>query len=58
MKSELEEIPLKQWFYEQAERDNLSLTAIQRRYYRGLYPLKIRRVNARIVMVKKSKESF
>ncbi len=47
-----DEIPLKQWIAEQAQRQNLTARAVQARFNRGKYPhLKLRRVNQRVVFV-------
>ena len=47
------EIPLKQWLHEEAERTGSTHKAVSVKFYRGRYPhLKLRRINARVVMVK------
>lgn len=52
MKTKPNEIPLKQWVYEQADKDNVSDRAIWQRIARGKYPhLRLRRVNKRVIFV-------
>jgi hypothetical protein len=50
-----QEIPLKQWFCEQAKEAGLSVAGIITRYYKGrLPPPSLRRVNKRVVYVRLS----
>lgn len=49
----MSEVPLKRWFYEQAEREGVSESAVRMKYYRGHYPkLKTRRIGKQQVLVK------
>ena len=46
------EIPIKQWFVEEAERGGHTRDTVKGRYYRGKYPaLRLRRTNKRVVVV-------
>lgn len=53
MKAKLKEIPYKQWAMEQAEKQGVTVDAIQWRVKHGKYPgLKLRRVNGRVIYVR------
>ena len=47
------QIPLKQWFREEAERQDITPWGLQRRYYAGAYrgKLELVRVNKRVIFV-------
>lgn len=52
MKKKMTEMLLKQWVHEQAAAEDVSISAIYMRLYRGKYPkLKRRHVNERVVLV-------
>jgi hypothetical protein len=49
------EVPLKQWIWEQSEKQNVSYDNMVHRLYRGRVPYpEVRRINARVIFVKRA----